>query len=174
MNKLFALAIAAASVVIFSSCSEVSKAKTSVAGWFGSHKTQLQATADLVASSAADIVKSDVFDNAPSIEDALLKSNNTQGFASAFNTLEAALPNLAITQIPNFVMNLRQIWLPSQSHYTNMAADLGTLIEKNIQAEQTKLGRQLLPAEANQIIEGVIAGLQTAAPSPTPAPSAAP
>jgi hypothetical protein len=131
---------------------------------YGGHKAQLAQTAQLVAYEAQQIVEKDVFSNAQSAEDAVLKSWNAQGFADAGHTLEAQLPTLAIAQIPDFVMQLRQIWLPPQQHYTNMAADIGQLIVDNIQAEEKKLGRKLLPDEETQIVEGVIQGLRTAQP----------
>ena len=155
-------------VLLFTGCATQ---RAEIKSWWGANgKADLKATAALVAQEAQTIAENDVFSNAASAEDAILKQNNVEGFASAGHELEAALPSLAIAQIPDFVMKLRDIWLGPQNHYTKLAADVGTLIENNLQSEQTKLGRPLLPAEANQIVEGVIQGLSTATPAAVSGP----
>jgi hypothetical protein len=150
------------SVLFLTGCTwdQVKHPVQSTAAWYGGHKTQLSETAQLLAQQAAQIAEKDIFSNAQSAEDAVLKSWNVQGFADAGHTLEAALPTLAIQQIPSFVMGLRQIWLGPQDHYSKFAADLGTVLQKNIAAEETKLGRKLLPNEVNQIVEGLIQGIR--------------
>jgi hypothetical protein len=132
--------------------------------WHAGGKEKVDETAALISRQVFAIAQADVFQNAGSAEDALAKQFNVQGFSEAGHTLEAALPNLAIEQIPSFIAGLRQIWLPPQQHYTQLAADTGTVIVNDIKDFEAKSGRKILPAEETKIVEGVIAGLSMAQP----------
>ena len=133
--------------------------------WSGSGKADLTATADLIASEAQQIAVNTVYSQATNAEDALAKNFNVQGFGDALRALEGGAVTAGTAQIPDFVMKLRNIWLGPQNHYTDLAASVGSLIE-------TKF-KQLHPtsnAQVTNIIEGVIAGLQTPPPPPPGTP----
>lgn len=167
IHRLLAFALCPL-LLALNGCSTVKKEEAKVAAWYHSTgKANLQATAALVAQQVGELAEQDVFSNATSVIDSVAKQQNVQGFAEAGHTLEAALPNLAISQIPSFIMGLRQIWLGPQDHYTKLAANVGQTVVDTINAESAKLGRPLIPAEETQIIEGAIQGLSTATPQPS-------
>ena len=151
----------------FSGCTYTKNLSGKISTWWtGGGKSKVEATAALIAQDAKAIAEQDVFSNAQSVEDSIIKQQNVQGFSEAFRTLEAQLPAIGISAIPSFVSDLRKIWLPPQQHYTQMAADLGTTIENRITQLQKKTGKPLQSAQTTQIIEGVIQGLSTAQPVP--------
>jgi hypothetical protein len=138
--------------------------------WFSSHKTQFAASGNLLAQEAAAIAERTVYSKGLDAADVVLKNQNVQGFGDGLRTLETGLAPAAIAQIPDFVMRLRQIWLPPQQHYTDLAANLGTLIQAEIARLEAQTGRKLTPDETKQVIEGVIKGLQTSQPAALAAP----
>jgi hypothetical protein len=129
--------------------------------WNSSGKTNLEATGALLAQQAATIAARTVYAKGLSAADIVLKNQNVQGFGDGLRELESGLASAAIGQIPDFVMRLRQIWLPPQQHYTDLAAHLGTLIMTETARLEAQSGRKLTSDEAKAVIEGIIKGLQS-------------
>jgi hypothetical protein len=124
--------------------------------WFTGHKTQFAASGQLIATQAAAIAEKTVYSKALDAADGLLKGNNVAGFGDGLRSIEGTVSAQAIGQIPDTVMQLRQIWLGPQNHYTDLAAQVGQLIANT---------HPTTNAQLNSAIEGVIAGLQKPPPA---------
>ena len=155
MRNFFLTSVLCSLISVFLPSCQTAPVKA-VDSWFVGHKTQFQASADLIAQEAVAIAEKTVYSKAPDATDLLAKNFNTDGFADALRSLEGGLAPAAISQIPDFVMKLRQIWLPSQTHYTDLAANVAQLIETKYEELHPKTD-----ADRTAIIEGVIKGLQT-------------
>jgi hypothetical protein len=151
--ELTAAVVLVASLLNACVANPVSGVTSTVGSWFGSHKTQLRDSGKVVVSEVAGIVEQTVFSVATDALDVALKGNNVSGFGDSLRSLESTGTQTAISKIPDTIAQLRQIWLPAQSHYTNLANQLGTYLQKELAGKTS--------GEQTAIIEKVIQGLQS-------------